>query len=314
MHLISIIMPAYNAKPWIGDAIASVLAQGWTHWELIVVDDGSSDATAGAVEAVDDARVRLVRQHHQGATAARNRGLSDARGSYIQYLDADDLLAPQKLEAQLRALEQGPVGAVASCAWARFQAFPGEHPPVPEPVWTVSDPVDWLVTSLAGGGMMQTAAWLTPRAVVDSVGPWDERLTLHDDGEYFSRILLKASRNLFVPQALVHYRDLNDGLSRRRSAAAARSSLEVSRARERHLRAVRDDEMVRRAIATQYAQVAYEFAATYPDVSRQALRDLKRVNAQPHPVIGGGMFRALSRLVGFNATMALQQLMKSLPA
>lgn len=304
--LVSIIIPAYNAEPWIGEALASCIGQTWKNIEIIVVDDGSTDATPGIVEAIEDSRLQLFQQKNAGAAAARNRGIQEALGELIQFLDADDILSPDKLERQVEALSEEPAGAVASCAWGRFAGTPESAVFTAEPVWTVAEPLEWLVASLGGGGMMQPAAWLTPREVADVAGPWDETLSLHDDGEYFARVMLHASRNVFVPEARVYYRVVADSLSRRRGKRAIESALAVCRARHRHLLAARDDREVRRALATQYAQFAYEFADEAPDLSREALREIRQLGVPPKASVGGRPFRIISAALGFETALRLR--------
>src|SRR5437868_14667996 len=99
--LVSILIPAYNAGPWIGDTIRSALDQTWPRKEIIVVDDGSGDQTLQVARQFASKNVSVVTQENQGASAARNRALSLSRGDYIQWLDADDLLSPNKIAKQM---------------------------------------------------------------------------------------------------------------------------------------------------------------------------------------------------------------------
>ena len=101
---ISIIMPAYNAEKYISDAIQSVQRQTWADWELIIIDDCSSDHTASIVAACQqqDARIRcFCNPHNMGVAQSRNRGIQLAHGEWIAFLDSDDLWTPEKLEHQL---------------------------------------------------------------------------------------------------------------------------------------------------------------------------------------------------------------------
>lgn len=110
-ELVSVIVPVYNAEKFIREAMDSVRAQTYESWELLLVEDGSSD---GSVDVITDyiaekqeTRIRLIRQpSNQGAACARNRGVREAVGRYIAYLDADDLWAPEKLEHELRFMEE----------------------------------------------------------------------------------------------------------------------------------------------------------------------------------------------------------------
>lgn len=110
---VSIIMPTYNSEAFVGETIESVIAQTYPSWELLVVDDCSTDGTCGLVEgyARSDARVRLFRQEtNQGPAAARNRALRESRGRYVAYFDSDDLWVPEKLEHQLAFMRNGEIG------------------------------------------------------------------------------------------------------------------------------------------------------------------------------------------------------------
>jgi glycosyl transferase family 2 len=112
----AVVMPAYNAADTIADSIRSVLAQTERDFELIVVDDGSTDATSEEVgRFTHDPRVRLVRQSNAGLAGARNRGLEEARSPYVSFLDADDLLLPRYLTTMAATLEAAPDAAFADC-------------------------------------------------------------------------------------------------------------------------------------------------------------------------------------------------------
>src|SRR5438876_760555 len=103
--LVSILIPAYNAEEWIADTIRSAIGQTCPRKEIIVVDDGSSDRTAEVAQRFASKEVTVVSIQNQGAAAARNHALRLSQGDYIQWLDADDLLAPDKVERQLALLE-----------------------------------------------------------------------------------------------------------------------------------------------------------------------------------------------------------------
>lgn len=114
MPLVSVIMPAYNAERYIGEAIQSVLAQTLADWELIIVDDGSTDHTAEIVRRFEDPRIRYVYQENSGPYLSRNRGIELAGSPHIAFLDADDLFLPRKLAWQVEVLEKEPeAGLVA---------------------------------------------------------------------------------------------------------------------------------------------------------------------------------------------------------
>ncbi len=92
--LVSILIPCYNAEAWLAQTLESALAQTWSPTEIIVVDDGSKDRSLEIAKAFEPRGVKVISQHNQGASAARNRAFQESQGDFIQYLDADDLLAP----------------------------------------------------------------------------------------------------------------------------------------------------------------------------------------------------------------------------
>lgn len=120
--LVSILMPLYNAEQWVEETIRSCQEQTYTNWELIIVDDGSADSSYSIVEriATSEPRITLLRQPNSGACSARNRAFRHCKGDYIMYLDADDLISPDKIELQMRAISCADSKAVAICAWEHF--------------------------------------------------------------------------------------------------------------------------------------------------------------------------------------------------
>lgn len=124
---VSVIIPYYNQAKYVREAVESVKAQTCGDWECIIIDDGSDEQSAKlAVEiANEDDRIRCVRQVNMGLAAARNTGLDEARGRYIQFLDSDDLIAPNKLELQLAAMSEATKPALAYCDYDAFSSENG---------------------------------------------------------------------------------------------------------------------------------------------------------------------------------------------
>jgi glycosyltransferase involved in cell wall biosynthesis len=205
--LVSILIPAYNAEEWIADTIRSAVAQTWQPKEIIIVDDGSSDRTAEVSRRFASNEVTVVSIKNQGAAAARNHALQLSRGDYIQWLDADDLLAPDKIERQLAALgESDSPRVLLSAPWANFNYRTHRAHFVSTSLCHDLSPVDWLLRKMSENLHMQTATWLTSRELADSAGPWDTRLISDDDGEYYCRVLMASKGTRFVPEAKVFYR------------------------------------------------------------------------------------------------------------
>jgi glycosyltransferase involved in cell wall biosynthesis len=205
--LVSILIPAHNAERWIATAIRSALAQTWDPKEIIVVDDGSSDRTLEIARQNVSDIVRIFTQPNQGASAARNYAFSACRGDYIQWLDADDILAPDKIARQMALVQQG-VGnrTLLSSEWGKFMYRSSRAHFTPTALWEDLSPVEWLLRKLGRNLYMQTATWLVSRELTVAAGPWDTRLMGDDDGEYFCRILLASDGVRFVPGSRVYYR------------------------------------------------------------------------------------------------------------
>lgn len=113
MPLISVIIPVYNGEETIQQTIESVLNQTFTDFELIVINDGSQDKTLDVISKIQEPRIKVFSYLNAGVSASRNRGVTHAAGEYISFIDADDLWTPDKLEAQIKALQENPQAAVA---------------------------------------------------------------------------------------------------------------------------------------------------------------------------------------------------------
>jgi O-antigen/teichoic acid export membrane protein/glycosyltransferase involved in cell wall biosynthesis len=216
LPLVSILIPAYNSQQWIADTLRSAIAQTWPRTEIIVVDDGSKDGTLAIARQFEGKNVRLVTQPNQGASAARNKAFQLSKGDYIQWLDADDLLGPNKITRQMAmVLEQG-IGkrTLLSSAWGQFMYRPYHAHFKPTTLWEDLTPVEWMLRKMDQNIFMQTSTWLVSRELTEAAGPWDTRLLGDDDGEYFCRVLLASDGIRFVPDAKVYYRSFQfDSLS-----------------------------------------------------------------------------------------------------
>ena len=206
--LVSILIPAYNAEPWIAEALESALAQTWPNKEIIVVNDGSTDRTLAIANQFATRGVTVLSQENQGASSARNKAFNASQGEYIQWLDADDLLALDKIERQLEALKRCPgKRTLLSSAWGTFYYRVEKARFVRNSLWEDLSPQECLLRKLERGDFMQTAAWLVSRELSTAAGPWDTRLLGDDDGEYFGRVVLGCERILFVPEAKIYWRE-----------------------------------------------------------------------------------------------------------
>jgi glycosyltransferase involved in cell wall biosynthesis len=210
--LVSILIPAYNAEQWIGDTIQSALAQTWPRKEIIVVDDGSSDGTLSVARRFASNEVTVMTQHNQGAAAARNRAFAICQGDYIQWLDADDCLATDKIALQMERVQLGLSNrTLLASAWGTFTFRIASAVFSPTALWCDLHPAEWMLRSMSQNLYMLCMSWLVSRNLCELAGAWDTRLSLDDDGEYFSRVIMASDLVLFVPEAKAYYRRLGNG-------------------------------------------------------------------------------------------------------
>lgn len=309
---VSIIVPVFNAEQFVAETLISAVNQTWPNKEIIVIDDGSTDSSFEIARKFESDWVKVYRKQNRGAATARNYGLGRATGEYIQYLDGDDLISPDKLGSQLAILEKQPEGYVCSCAWGKFIESPEEAWFEKQEVFGDFTPVDWLTCSWEGGGMMQTACWLVPRRIADVAGPWNETLSLHDDGEIFSRILLASKGVKFCKNALVYYRSSVDGsLSRQRSRKAAESAFNVCESYRENILVYEDSSRVRHALMMNYLRFIYEYHPQYKDLTILARQRIRELGFRNLPAYGGKKFKLLARSLGFNNALKMRALFKS---
>lgn len=213
--LVSILIPAFNAERWIAETLQSATAQTWQSKEIIVVDDGSSDRTGEIVRRFEPLGVRLVAQSNQGAAAARNTAFALSRGQYIQWLDADDIISPNKIARQMEVLSAVSGNRVlASSAWGPFFYRHRRAKLGPSVLWQNLSPTEFLLYKMTHNVFMPNSAWLVSRELTEAAGPWNVDLSIDDDGEYFCRVLLASEGVRFVGESTVYYRSTGpDSLS-----------------------------------------------------------------------------------------------------
>jgi glycosyltransferase involved in cell wall biosynthesis len=318
--LVSILIPAYNAEEFIAASIRSAIVQTWPRKEIIVVDDGSTDGTADVARRFASKEVAVVSKQNEGAAATRNHAFALSQGDYVQWLDADDLLAPDKIERQLAALREGDnKWTLLSSSWGHFRYRTESARFVPTSLWEDLTPLEWLIRKMGGDDQhMQTATWLTSRELAEAVGPWDTRLHFDDDGEYFSRALLSSKGTLFVPEARVYYRETSSGRvshigasNKKKDALVLSMKLNIQR-----LRSLEESDRVRKACLVYMQNFYVYFYPERPDLMAELLAlaaelggrleepKLRRKFAWMKPIVG---FKAAKR-----AQMTLPQLKGSL--
>ena len=308
MELVSVLMPCRNAAPWIGQAIDSALQQTWTRIEVIVVDDNSTDGSDSIARKFVSSRCRVVRQEPRGASAARNHAFSLAQGDLIQYLDADDLLGPDKIARQVTALRgRGPMALSWSSAVYLLEGRP-DGPSRYEPARARESSGAEFLARLWGAdqspGMVLVHQWLATRELIAGAGPWNETLSVDDDGEFFARVVLEAGNRVPVPDACCYYRKFHHrgNLS---AIGPRRSAMQAACLKAGHLLDHLSDERTRRAVARLLTQ---EIIDAYPDPAYQLGTDFLHAHglSLARGVAAPPWFQHAAPVIGWKATRRLQ--------
>ena len=198
--VISIIIPCHNAAPHLPASVGSVLAQTFTQWELIAIDDGSSDSTLKWLRAQTDPRIHTHTQSNQGVSVARNVGLAAARGDYVAFLDADDSWAPDFLEKMRDALQARPSAVLAYCGWQHLR-LPNDRG---EPFVPPDYENDQKTETLFAGCRWPIHAALVKREAVLAANGFDAALKNAEDYALWLRVATTAPI-VRVPEVLAFY-------------------------------------------------------------------------------------------------------------
>ncbi len=242
--LVSIIIPAYNREHLIGETLDSVLIQTYTNWECIVVDDGSNDNTEEIINSYSEKDNRFQFYHRpttgkKGASACRNYGLEKSKGELIQFLDSDDLLAKNKLEEQVKLYKPGDLSLI-TCKWGGFEEssdlskrFKYKY----NAYRNFKKSKVLLKTFGYYNEFFPLHVYLTPKALIEKSGNWNEDLTNNDDAEFFARVIMNASKIIFSSDASVYYRySSTDKLSELNSEQKIISAIESWKLIESHMK------------------------------------------------------------------------------
>jgi glycosyltransferase involved in cell wall biosynthesis len=297
--LVSVVIPCHNAEAWIGETLESVGLQRDVACEVILVDDGSTDAGVRVAESVAGRGLRVIRQDQQGVGSARNTGTRAAQGAFVQYLDADDVLAPGAIRARLNALTSSGAD-VAYSDWVRLEHQPNGTFALGRFVTRKLGPRPEI--ELLRDAWWPPGALLYRRSALDRILPWRVDFPIIQDARFQLDAALAGARFIHVTGVGLKYR-VHGGtsLSQRDPHAFTldcyRSAAELD---DRWRRENALDDERRRALVAVYSHVARAF---FPwDRSQFALvvARLKALEPRFRPA-GPPALRALSGLVGYPA-------------
>lgn len=207
MPLVSIITPTYNRPEWLGEAIASVLAQSFEDWEMLVVDDGSEPSAQSVVDSFNDTRLRCLRLNHVGRSAARNHGLELARGEYVGFLDDDDLFHPTKLDLEVAFLKTHPEIDIVGSGY-RVTYNDGT---APLSIYSWEYRTEITIANCLFGIPLITCSMLIRRRAVEQMSRWfNPALDIGEDSDFLRRLFLTGVRFDWLEEVLSDYRQLRE--------------------------------------------------------------------------------------------------------
>lgn len=307
--LVSILIPAYNAQNWVAETIKSALAQTWPNIEIVIVDDGSTDQTLSVVKGFESKQVIVSSQANQGAAATRNTAFSLCHGDYIQWLDADDLIAPDKIEQQMSALSRAKgKRTLLSSAYGSFFFRPSHAKFKPSPLWQDLSPADWLIGKMSHGCHMQTATWLVSREITEAAGPWNTQLLGDDDGEYFCRAIRASDEIIFERKAKVYYREV--GTNRLSFVGRSKRKLEAQYLSNQfhinYLRGLEDSERTRAACVKYLQKYMFDFHPDRPDLVDQMRQQAVELGGELQYPKSSWKYWFIEKLFGWDASKGAQ--------
>ncbi|REE27448.1 glycosyl transferase family 2 [Winogradskyella pacifica] len=311
MSLVSVIIPCYNAMPYLKDTLNSILEQSYKAIEIIVIDDGSSDGSFEYLESLNMPNLIYAKNIRKGACSARNYGFELSTGEYIQYLDADDVLGPNKINAQLKLAAVHGNESLYSCQWFHFKdSIENAIMKTQYIDKDYSEPYQWLIDSWLGKGMGQTSVWLTHRNIITKTGGWDESLRINQDGEFFSRVMFNVKEIIFSKDAFVYYRMGNaSSISQlnKHSNIKAESLLKSYILYKNHAVTFNAIESVKEGLANNFLTYIYRYYNHFPELVKQAENEFTNLGYKKMWPVGGKRFRQLANIIGFKSALLLKK-------
>jgi glycosyltransferase involved in cell wall biosynthesis len=309
--LVSVCMPAYNAGKYISEAVHSVLNQTYDNWELIIVNDGSTDDTVVVLKQFNDPRISIHHQENSGQCAAANKAFSLSKGRFIKFMDADDIISPGFIAEQVKHVGDSD-DIIASAAWGRFYKDDiSTFKLVDDLIREDCKPIDWLVSSMNGKQvMMQCALWLIPRTILEKSGLWDERLSLINDFEFIIRVLLCAREICFAENAVLYYRSgIQNSLSALKSQKGAQSAYDSINMGTSYMLAFEASDRIKKVCAACFQNFVYSFYPFHKALINQAELKIKELGGTISPFPSGGYTLLLQKIIGWKKVKKLKLLL-----
>lgn len=311
MKQISICMPVYNSEKFIDLVVQSIINQDFTNWELLIVDDNSTDKSLSKLlnYAHADSRIKIFSNTKKGAASARNLAFSHAVGKFIIFLDSDDYLPNYFLNSQINSIQNE--NNVVVSKWGRFYS---------------GDLASFQLNKSDHEGDLSFHQWILfywdkcihttppgrvfiPKHLIEKAGNWDEDLTLNDDFAFFSRVFSEAKIIQFNPNAVFYYNSGVNGLSSSKSSRAYWSSFfSTVRSCDVALLKYGKDEQIKKACANLFQNLIYELYPKEKEIIKACTEKINQLGGSDFAFPAGGYSKNLAPILGWKATKRLQKI------
>lgn len=315
--LVSIIIPCYNATPYITETLESVIAQTYTNWECIIVDDHSTDNSWEIIQSYQQRHPEKIFIHknpRKGACAARNVGFKHSKGELIQYLDADDLIAGNKLQEQLQNYLVKGGSFVYSCKWGTlYRGKTNLHNSYP--LYGNMTTFDYFKKLFENFGIfLPMHIFLCSRKLHEKAGKWNENLLQNQDADFFCNIISKSDGLFFSDTTYVLYRRDNlNSISRRNDKVTTNSlfySYQLILSYLKNLEEKKSDynEVIYLFLSNTYCKYVMKSKV----ISYWCLDYIKKSGYKKPKPIGGKKFNCLASVIGIRKTALLYKIKKKI--
>ena len=307
--LVSILIPCYNSSQFISETLDSVLAQTYTNWECIIVDDNSTDNSVEIVNTYCQKypeKFKLYTNPRKGACAARNTAFEKSRGDYIQYLDADDLLDKRKIEIQIECAKKKSKEAVLFGEWYFFKNKISDYQEKKYKLFKQHlSSVSLLLTMWDKNLFLANCSYLYNRCI-HPVNGWDEQLQRVQDGEFFTRLLINNPQCFYTKGAKCYYRiDSCTSITSYPTYEKIHSAYLAFLSYKNEISKINDSIKIRKLLAKHFSGLIYRHYLRYPEIVKLAQKEIEKLGVHPQPC-GGKNFNLLVKILGFNNALKIK--------
>ncbi len=305
--LISIVTSCYNKSEFLEDTINSVLRQSHRNFEWIIVNDGSTDSSSKIILSQNDNRIKYYAIKNSGQAFSSNFGLKFVKGSYVKFLDADDILNEDHLKEQLR-IANGRQDILVSCSWARFydNNILGARF-LKETVWQDLTNFEWIKSALRQeSDMMPAWLWLIPITLLKKVGGWNIHDSMNNDFEFSIRLLINVQEVKFASNAIVYYRSGYNSMSALKSKVDFQKAIFSNELGCSHLLNYQNTQEMRALCADRFQAWVYRIYPTDKNLVNYLEQKIKKLGGSTRKMNGSNLFILFRILLGWKIAKQIQ--------